>query len=81
MPSPQASTPAGQALVAGHDRLLTTDQLSVMLAEGSEDTLRGWRARRIGPAHFKLGGKVYYRASKVAEWIDAQEAAGMRGQA
>lgn len=41
----------------------------------SENTLRSWRKRGIGPRSFKLGGTVVYRESEVLAWIDAQDEA------
>ena len=39
-------------------------------------TLRKWRnVRKIGPASFKVGGKVAYRIAVLDAWLAAQEAA------
>lgn len=32
--------------------------------------LRKWRARRVGPRHFKLERMIRYRLSDVVEWLD-----------
>lgn len=44
----------------------------------SEDTLRRWDALRSGPPCIRAGRKSYYRRSAVIEWLEDQEAAGLR---
>jgi len=44
----------------------------------SEDTLRRWDALRSGPPCIRAGRKIYYRRSAVIEWLEDQEAAGLR---
>ncbi|WP_336385752.1 helix-turn-helix domain-containing protein [Prescottella equi] len=43
------------------------------------ETLRYWRATNTGPASFKIGRRVMYRRTDVADWFAAQEAATRRG--
>ena len=44
----------------------------------SEDTLRRWDALRSGPPCIRAGRKIYCRRSAVIEWLEDQEAAGLR---
>lgn len=44
-----------------------------------EGTLRYFRSAGIGPASFRLEGRVRYRRSDVEAWIADQEAATRRG--
>lgn len=39
------------------------------------ETLYQWRYRGIGPRGIKVGGRLRYRPSDVAEWLDQQAAA------
>lgn len=41
----------------------------------TEDTLRRWEDRRIGPVCVRAGRRVYYRRATVQDWLAAQEAA------
>ncbi len=41
----------------------------------SEDTLRRWEGRRIGPVCVRAGCRVYYRRAAVQDWLAGQEAA------
>lgn len=41
-------------------------------------TLRKWRMLRIGPDSFKVAGRVVYRETKIAEYLEACEAADSR---
>ena len=41
----------------------------------TEDTLRRWEDRRIGPVCVRAGRRVYYRRTAVQDWLAAQEAA------
>lgn len=43
-----------------------------------EETLRRWADARHGPALVRAGRKIYYRRSAVIEWLEDQEAAGLR---
>lgn len=38
----------------------------------SERTLANWRSTRKGPKFTKIGGRVLYSASAVAEWEEAR---------
>lgn len=42
----------------------------------AEATVYDWRARGIGPASFKLNGRVVYDLDDVREWITAQKSGG-----
>lgn len=42
------------------------------------DTLKKWRVKRKGPASFRLGGRVVYRETAIAEYLNACEAADSR---
>jgi hypothetical protein len=57
----------------GHtdDDLLTIDEAAAILRTPVA-TLRDWRHRGIGPHSFKIGRRVFYRASDLYAWIDAQ---------
>lgn len=41
----------------------------------SENTLRAWRSRGVGPVGFKVGRRVMYRREAVEAWLAEQEAA------
>ncbi|WP_066588021.1 helix-turn-helix transcriptional regulator [Corynebacterium provencense] len=46
-----------------------------------EVTLRTWRHRGLGPRHFKLGRKSFYKATDVEEWLtNAYETTGTAQQ-
>ncbi len=55
------------------DALLTTEQVSVLLAIPSR-TLTSWRStgRFSGPPFVRLGGTVRYRRGDVDEWVAAR---------
>lgn len=42
-------------------------------------TLRYFRSSGVGPASFRLAGRVRYRRSEVLAWIAEQEQATLRG--
>lgn len=44
-----------------------------------EGTLRYYRSMGIGPASFRLAGRIRYRRSDVLSWIADQEKASRRG--
>ena len=44
-----------------------------------EGTLRYYRSTGVGPASFRLGGRVRYRRAEVLSWIAEQERATRRG--
>jgi predicted DNA-binding transcriptional regulator AlpA len=58
-------------------RILTFDEVSertnIPIA-----TLRWYRAKRIGPTTFRLGGRVMARENDVDEWIQAQYLASVK---
>lgn len=39
----------------------------------TEDTLRRWEDRRVGPTCVRAGRKVLYRRSAIEDWLGAQE--------
>lgn len=41
----------------------------------SENTLRTWRTKGIGPVGFKVGRRVMYRRTAIEAWLAEQEAA------
>ena len=47
------------------DRLLTTGEVASRLRVAPE-TLRFWRWKGLGPASFRVGGRVAYREAVVA---------------
>jgi DNA-binding transcriptional MerR regulator len=53
------------------DDLLTIQEVSALLRTPVA-TLRYWRYLGIGPHSFKIGRRVFYRASDLYAWIDAQ---------
>jgi predicted DNA-binding transcriptional regulator AlpA len=55
-------------------KLLTLDEVSG-LTHIPIATLRWYRAKRIGPRTFRLGGRVMAREDDVEAWIEEQYAA------
>jgi len=53
------------------DLLLTTNEVADRLRVAPE-TLRFWRWKGVGPASLRVGGRVVYSESVVADWVDAQ---------
>lgn len=45
-----------------------------------EGTLRYYRHAGIGPAYFRLQGRIRYRRADVEAWINQQEAATRNGR-
>ena len=41
----------------------------------TEDTLRRWEGRRIGPVCVRAGRRAYYRRTAVQDWLSKQETA------
>lgn len=62
------------------DVLLSTAEAAERLGV-VEGTLRKWRHLNTGPASFRVGGRVKYRAAAVDAWLTAQEKATKRGDA
>lgn len=58
--------------------LLTTAELADLLGI-PVGTLRYYRSCGIGPASFRLAGRVRYRRSDALAWVAAQEQATRRG--
>lgn len=54
------------------NRLLLTPEVAE-ITRRSEGTLRYWRHIGEGPASFRLGKRVVYRAAEVARWISEME--------
>jgi DNA-binding transcriptional MerR regulator len=46
-----------------------------------EGTLRYYRSTGVGPASFRLGGRVRYRRTEVLNWVAEQERTTRRGGA
>jgi hypothetical protein len=67
--SPQQDTP-GTILAGWISRGELARELGL-----TEDTLRRWEDRRIGPVCVRAGRRVYYRRTAVQDWLAAQEAA------
>lgn len=59
------------------DRLFTTGEVATRLRVAPE-TLRFWRWKGLGPASFRVGGRVVYREAVVAAWVDEQAQAASR---
>lgn len=53
------------------DRLLRVPDVAEITGI-SEDTLRHWRHKGVGPPSARLGRRIVYRESEVQAWIDAQ---------
>jgi hypothetical protein len=53
------------------DPLLMTNEVAARLRVAPE-TRRFWRWKGVGPARFRVGSRVVYRESVVADWVDAQ---------
>jgi predicted DNA-binding transcriptional regulator AlpA len=53
------------------ERLLYLDEVSERTGI-PENTLRFWRATKVGPPTARIGRRVVYRESDVQAWIDAQ---------
>jgi DNA-binding transcriptional MerR regulator len=60
---------------------ITTPKEVTALTGVPEGTLRYFRSAGIGPASFRLEGRVRYRRADVEAWIAQQEAATRRGGA
>lgn len=56
------------------DDLLTTEEVAARLRTPAA-TLRYWRHIGSGPAGFKVGRRVLYRAADVEDWLREQQAA------
>lgn len=66
--------------VHDHPDLLTVPEVASWLRT-PEATLRYWRHAGIGPRSLRIGRRVMYRRSDVADWIDAEAARTSRGGA
>lgn len=53
------------------DTLLSTEALSQCIGIAPQ-TLTRWRHEGQGPEYFKLGHRVFYKASTARQWIEAQ---------
>ena len=56
------------------DRLLTTAEVAER-CRVSESTARYWRMIGYGPASFRIGRRVVYRAGDVESWLEQLRAA------
>ena len=54
--------------IATDDRLLTTGEVAER-CRVSDSTARYWRMIGYGPASFKIGRRVVYRAGDVEAWL------------
>lgn len=54
-----------------NEPLVSVAELSRLRPCFTETWLRQTRARDAGPAHYKLGGRVFYRLSEVDAWIES----------
>jgi predicted DNA-binding transcriptional regulator AlpA len=52
-----------------NDHLLTQDAAARFLGLKNARTLSEWRVRREGPAYYKIGSLVRYRAEDIAAFI------------
>jgi len=54
--------------------LLSEEEATRMIRHDlQQPTLARWRKRGFGPAHIKLGRRIYYRREAVRDWLLAQE--------
>jgi excisionase family DNA binding protein len=67
----QQQTPTASLSVAtaGHDPLLTIEEVSVWLGI-PRGTLYQWRTRKQGPRAIKVGGALRYRSTEVESYLD-----------
>jgi excisionase family DNA binding protein len=56
--------------------LLTVDELARYLGVPRRNVYF-WRANREGPPAFKVGKRIYFRASDVAAWLDERTASSL----
>lgn len=61
------------------DNLLSPKQLALLLGVATV-TVRVWRQRRQGPPYHRVGGRVKYRESDVAAWLESNRVAPERGR-
>jgi predicted DNA-binding transcriptional regulator AlpA len=54
------------------DPLLTPEEAAQQLGRDKK-TLANWRTRKIGPSFFRFGGRIHYRNSDIAAWIEASK--------
>jgi len=50
--------------------LLTEDEVAAILQLTSTGTLATWRGQKVGPAHVKLGKRVFYTVNQIGAWIN-----------
>ena len=60
------------------DRLLRIPEVAERTGF-SENTLRAWRQRGVGPRSARMAGSVVYRESEVEAWIEAEFEKSSRG--
>lgn len=62
------------------EKLLTDKDLEEKSIAGVQ-TLKKWRREGRGPRFLRIGHKIRYRASDVAEWLESRAEGGERKQA
>lgn len=62
------------------EEVMTTGEVSSHL-KIPVGTLRYYRSCGVGPASFRLGGRIRYRRGDVMAWVDEQERLTRRGGA
>lgn len=75
----QENTPKHEAIRIGGETLLPQQQAAATL-DRTVRTLENWRARRIGPAWTRIGGRIYYREAALVHWIKSQEQRPVAGE-
>ena len=43
-------------------------------------TIKSWRAKRMGPPWKRIGGKVWYDGAALRQWIADQPGGGQKGK-
>jgi len=76
----QENSPNLDAIRIGGETLLPQQQAADTLGK-TVRTLENWRARRIGPAWTRIGGRIYYREAALLDWIKSQEQRPVNGEA
>ena len=55
--------------------ILTTDEAAALLRR-STNTLRWWRAQRIGPPSWRSGKRTFYLRSELNKWVEQERRTG-----
>lgn len=67
-----ANTTLAQLLARDADDLATEDELATAIGV-KKNTLRGWGARKCGPARTVLARQIYYKIGSLRAWIESRE--------